>query len=129
MGTGITNAPPKQYIENVEDMDVYKKAYSVSLDVHKRSLQFPKIEQYAIADQIRRASKSICANLAEGFEKQFASKAEFRRFVLMALGSSGEMRTWSNYCKDLGYIELSTWQHWREEYSAISKMLRKLRFG
>jgi 23S rRNA-intervening sequence protein len=50
----------------VEDLEVFKKAYRISLDVHRRSLDFPPIEQYALGDQVRRASKGICANLAEG---------------------------------------------------------------
>ena len=59
----------------VEDLEVFKKAYRISLDVHRHSLNFPPIEQYALGDQVRRASKAICANLAEGFGRQAASKA------------------------------------------------------
>ncbi len=61
-----------------EDLEVFKKAYRVSLEVHRQSLTFPKIEQYALGDQLRRASKSICANIAEGFAKQGSSAAEFK---------------------------------------------------
>lgn len=50
-----------------ERLEVFKRVYRISLDVHRTSLKFPDIEQRALADQIRRASKSICANLAEGF--------------------------------------------------------------
>ena len=75
-----------------ERLEVFKRAYRVSLEIHRVSLSFPEIEQRALADQIRRASKSICANLAEGFGKQAHSKAEFRRFIGMALGSADEMR-------------------------------------
>ena len=64
----------------------------------------PKVEQYRLGDQIRRASKSICANLAEGFGKQSYSKAEFKRFIQMSIGSADEMRVWIRYCHDLGYI-------------------------
>ena len=53
-----------------EELEVFKRAYGVSLEIHKASLAFPKIEQYALADQIRRASKSICANIAEGLPNQ-----------------------------------------------------------
>ena len=84
----------------VEDLDVFKRAYRVSLEVHRSSLNFPPIEQYALGDQVRRASKGICANLAEGFGRQAASKAEFKRFVMMAMGSADEMRVWSRYCLD-----------------------------
>jgi four helix bundle protein len=110
-----------------ERLDVFKRAYRISLDVHRRSLGFPDIEQRALADQIRRASKSICANLAEGFGKQAHSKAEFRRFISIALGSADEMRMWVRYCLDLGYVDEATWIAWRDEYQAIAKMLQVLR--
>jgi four helix bundle protein len=109
-----------------EDLEVFKRAYRLSLEVHKASLLFPQIEQRALADQIRRASKSVCANLAEGVAKQAWSKAEFRRFVVMALGSSDEMRVWLRYCLDLGYIGEQQWQMWRGEYQEVSRMLQGL---
>src|SRR5690349_16634272 len=109
--------------KSFEDLDVFKKAYRISLEIHKATLKFPDIEQRSVADQIRRASKSVCANIVEGFAKQVHSKAEFRRFVMNALGSSDEMRMWIRYCLDLGYIDEQTWQRWRDEYHAISKML------
>ncbi len=109
-----------------EDLLVFQKAYRISLEIHRQSLTFPKIEQYALGDQVRRASKSICANIAEGFGKQSQSKAEFKRFVSMALGSAEEMRVWSRYCYDLGYIDQPTWQTWRDAYEEIAKMLNGL---
>ncbi len=96
------------------------------MEVHRASLIFPDIEQRAIADQVRRASKSICANVAEGFAKQAHSKAEFRRYLTMALGSADEMRLWARNCLDLGYIKESMWRHWRDEYTEIAKMLHGL---
>ncbi len=77
---------------DVEDLVVFRRAYAVSLDVHRASLRFPQIEQFGLGDQVRRASKSICANVAEGFGKQSHSVAEFRRFLSIAIGSSDEMR-------------------------------------
>ncbi len=109
-----------------ERLEVFQKAYQVSLDVHRASLAFPGIEQRALGDQVRRASKSICANIAEGFAKQGQSKAEFRRYLSMALGSAEEMRVWSRYCLDLGYIDEATWQSWRDTYQEIAKMLQGL---
>src|SRR5271165_3626310 len=80
-------------VEGFEDLDVFRRAYRVSLDVHRASLGFPRIEQqHGLADQVRRASKSIPANIAEGFGKQRLSGAEFQRFLAMAIGSADEMR-------------------------------------
>ena len=113
-------------IRDVEDLNVYRKAYLISLEIHRTSLQFPKIEQYALADQMRRASKSVCANLAEGFGKQSISKPEFKRYLLIAMGSADEMRVWVKYSEDLGYIPAKQAIAWRAEYQVIAKMLNGL---
>ena len=109
-----------------EDLEVFRRAYRVSLEVHRMSLGFPAIEQRALGDQVRRASKSICANIAEGFARQGRAPADFRRYLVMAIGSADEMRLWSRYCLDLGYINDAMWQAWRDEYQAIAKMLQGL---
>ena len=110
-----------------EDLAVFQRAYAISLAVHRRSLDFPAIEQRGLADQVRRASKSICANLAEGWGRRGFAPADFRRFVVMAVGSADEMRVWARYCLDLGYIDEAMWRLWCDEYTAISKMLQGLR--
>ena len=109
-----------------EELEVFKLAYRVSLEIHRVSLEFPPVEQYALADQVRRASKSICANIAEGFARQGQSPADFRRFLAMAMGSADEMRLWSRYCLDLGSIDEAMWKAWRDDYQTIAKMLRGL---
>jgi four helix bundle protein len=113
-------------VRSFEDLEVFKRAYRVSLDVHRASLRFPQVEQKALGGQMRRASKSVCANIAEGFGKQRQSRAEFRRFVMMAMGSADEMRVWLRYALDLGYIGEEKWRTWRDEYQQIAKMLQGL---
>lgn len=110
-------------IASFRDLEVYKKAYAISVNIHKTSLTFPKIEQYARADQIRRTTKSICANIAEGFAKQRSSKAEFKRFLLIALGSASETLVWIDYCHDMEYIDENIYKTWRSEYESIHRML------
>ena len=78
---------------DVWELDVFCRAYQLSLAVHQASHGWPKHEQYGgIADQLRRASKSVCALLAEGTGRQAGSEAEFRRYVVMALGSVEEAK-------------------------------------
>ncbi len=113
-------------VQSFEDLEVFKRAYRISLEVHRVTTDFPREEQYELGSQLRRASKSICANLAEGYAKQHISKAEFKRYVLIALGSSEERRVWLRYCLDLGYINEDQWNDWRQEYTEISKMLSGL---
>ena len=113
-------------VKSFEDLSVFRKAYKVSLEIHKISMNFPRMEQNGLGDQIRRASKSICANIAEGFAKQRYSSKEFKRYIMIATGSSDEMRVWIRYCLDLGYIEEEIWSRWRDSYKEISMMLQGL---
>ncbi len=116
----------KRESRSFEDLEVFQRAYRLSLLVHRKSLDFPAVEQRALADQVRRASKSVCANLAEGFAKWHASRAEFKRYVTIAIGSADEMRVWLRYCLDLDYIDEAEWLEWRGEYEQIAKMLHGL---
>jgi four helix bundle protein len=90
---------------SVEDLDVFKRAYRLSLELHRFSLDLPKIEQFGgLADQLRRASKSVCSLMAEGAGRQQGSPREFARYLTMAIGSAEETRLWCHYCLDLGYV-------------------------
>ena len=121
---GTTGKPE---VSSFEDLEVFRRAYRISLDLHRTSLQFPKVEQFGgLADQMRRASKSICGNIAEGFGKQRRSRAEFKRYLLMAIGSADEMQVWLKYCSDLEYIDRKACERWRDEYRQIARMLQGL---
>ena len=113
---------------NAEDLDVFKRAYALSIQLHRASLNFPKIEQYAgLADQLRRASKSVCGLIVEGGGRQAASPREFGRYLVMAVGSAEEARLWLRYAEDLGYLEPVRAQEWRAECGHIVRMLQGLK--
>ena len=119
--------PQRHYAQRFKDLVVYQKAFAVSLTIHQATLDFPKTEQYGgLADQMRRASKGICANLAEGFAKQQGSKPEFKRFVLMAIGSAHEMQVWIDYAAALNYADLKIANEWAVHYDEIVRMLQSL---
>src|ERR1700737_5208601 len=117
----------KPQVSSFEDLEVFRRAYRISLDLHRASLLLPKVEQFGgLADQMRRASKSICANIAEGFGKRRRSSAEFKRYLLMAIGSADEMQVWLRYCSDLEYVDRKQCAVWRDEYRQIARMLQGL---
>lgn len=111
-------------VKTFEDLIVYQRAYKASLEIHKVCVSLPEKERYCLEDQMRRASRSICANIAEGFSRQRSSGADYKRYLLMAIGSSDEMRVWLMYCIDLGYMSKDQSQLLRQEYSKVSKMLQ-----
>ena len=109
-------------IKSYRDLIVYKKAYNISLKIHEISLRLPDFEKYELASQIRRASKSISMNIAEGYARN-ASPQDVKRFFIMALGSCEEVRVQIDYLKDLRYITEEQKEEIEREYIEIGKML------
>ena len=105
-----------------KDLIVYKKSYEISLEVHRLSLKLPSFEKLELGSQIRRASKSIPMNIAEGYGRN-DSIDDFKRFLTMALGSCEEVKVQLDYCKDLGYLEDSQYQELIKKYAEVSKMI------
>jgi four helix bundle protein len=113
---------------DAEDLDVFRRSYRLSLDLHRVSLTFPRTEQYGgLADQMRRASKSVCALIVEGVGRQSSSPREFARYLAMAVGSAEETRLWCRYAADLGYAEAADVERWRDECRHVIRMLQGLR--
>ena len=87
-------------VSSFRDLIAYQKAYKMSLDIHKLTLSFPKFEQHELASQLRRASRSVTLNIAEGFGRKHRSTlADFRRFIVTALGSCDEVRVGLTFAK------------------------------
>ena len=114
-------------VGNVDDLVVFRRAYALSLEVHRASLEWPRAEQVGgIASQLRRSSKSVCALLMEGGGRLRRSRTEFARYLTMALGSADESRLWCRYAEDLGYVTAERGASWRDEYEQIARMLQGL---
>ena len=110
---------------NYRDLIVYQKSYSLTLEIYKIARTFPREELFALSSQIKCAAYSIPLNIAEGYGKK-ASANEFKRFILIALGSSDEMSVLLDLCKDLEFVEEKVHKHLSSEYQEIGKMLNKL---
>ncbi len=112
---------------NVDDLVVFRRAYALSLELHRASLGWPSVEQHGgIASQLRRSSKSVCALLMEGAGRLRRSRVEFERYLVMALGSADETRLWCRYAEDLGYATAEQAASWRGSYEEIARMLQGL---
>jgi four helix bundle protein len=115
------------YVENGKSLEVYKTAFELSLELHAVSLTFPKYEQYSLADQMRRASRSICANIVEGFDRQKYSKPEFKRFLMMSSSSAAEVGVWLDYAHAFKYITSPQHEKWSKICDQVNRMLQSLR--
>ena len=112
-------------VDSYKEYEVYKKSYRVALKIHQISLTFPDIERHELGSQIRRASKSIPLNFGEGYGKKDSAN-EFKRYVMMAIGSCDEMKILIDFAKDLKYIDEETHKELIEEYEIIGKMLYRM---
>ncbi len=112
-------------ITSYRDLDVYQRAMKALLAVHKMALKFPEYERYALADQVRRASKSVPTNIAEGYGRRKSAK-EFKHYLTMALGSANEMIVHLEIARELGYDTPENCGTLIEEYNVIGKMLYRL---
>ena len=103
---------------------MYQEAYRLALEVHQLTLGFPVIERFVLAEQIRRASKSIPANIAEGWGVQ--TGRNFAHFLGQALGSTDEMSVHLDFAKDLGYISPARHADLLDRYTVLGKRLYRL---
>ena len=96
----------EQGVRSFEDLVVWQEARQLAKQVYEVTRTFPKDEQFALTSQMRRASTSVTANIAEGFSRQtIADKANF---YSMALGSLTELQSFSYTALDVGYIDDAT---------------------
>ncbi len=112
-------------IQTVHDLKVYEFSYELAIKVFEISKKFPREEIYSLVDQIRRSSRSISANIREGFAKK-KYRDVFIRHLNDALGSSEETRTWLDFAKDCGYISQTEHDKLEQRYDEVSGMLYSL---
>lgn len=91
-------------IKSFRDLEVYKESYDLMLAVHNEVRKLPVYERNDLASQMRRASKSAPANIAEGWAKRRSEKT-FKNHLNDAVGSCNEMEVHLDIAKDLGYLE------------------------
>ncbi|MEK7449021.1 MAG: four helix bundle protein [Planctomycetota bacterium] len=114
-----------KHAESFRDLEVYKLARQLSREIYDVSKKFPKEEMYSLTDQIRRASRSVGAQIAEAwakrrYEKHFISK------LTDADGEQQETQHWIESALDCGYISDEQGKDWSLRYSSVGKMLNSM---
>jgi len=104
------------------DLKVYQLAYKLAMEVFNLSKSFPRDEIYSLTDQIRRSSRSVAANIAEGFRK--------RRYPNMLVsklsdcdGEATETQVWLDFAFDCGYLSKENHDRLTIGYEEVGKML------
>jgi four helix bundle protein len=108
-------------VRDFRKLQVWEKAHELTLAVYRSTTGFPKDELYGLTSQIRRASSSIPANIAEGCGRE--GDAEFKRFLQIALGSASELEYHLLLAHDLGYIDQVSYTRLEQNATEVKRML------
>jgi four helix bundle protein len=105
-------------IREFKELRVYQQAYDAATRIFELSNEWPKEETYSLTDQIRRSSRSVCANIAEAwrkrrYERHFVSK------LSDADAEAAETRTWLQFGRDSGYLAEGAFEKLDETYNQI----------
>jgi len=111
-------------MKTVEELDVFKLSHSLALEIFELTKPFPAGEKFGLVSQMRRAAYSIPMNLMEGGHR--LNRKEYRQFVGIAKGSTGEMKYQLLLVKDLKYIIEDKYFELLPQYERVSQMLTKL---
>jgi len=111
-------------MRNYKDLVVWEKAHRLTLVVYKSTRAFPKEEKFGLTSQMRRASASIAANLAEGCGRR--SDGEMGRFIQIAMGSGAELSYHLLLARDLGLLEKTMFDGMDSDLSEIMRMMSSL---
>lgn len=111
-------------VKSFEELEIWKKSIDLATTIYRLTFKEPLSKDYSLKDQIRRASTSVSNNIAEGFE--YGSNKQFVRFLRIAKGSLGEVRSQIIVLNKIGYINQVDYSSIYEECISISKQISKL---
>ncbi len=124
-GSTMNQANTSRLAKRVQDLDVYKEAFDTAMEIFKLTKPFPLEEKYSLTDQIRRSSRFVCANLAEGWRKR-KYKAVFVNKLLDAAQEAAETQTWLEFAVSCNYLGEDVYRRLYDKYEHIFAMLNTM---
>ena len=112
-------------IQKVRDLDIYNLSFDLAMEIYRLTLKFPKEEKYSLTDQIRRSSRSISGNIAEGFGMRHYA-ANFKRHLVDAMGSLEETKSWLEFSEACEYIKTDHFETLYKQYESLGAKIYKL---
>ena len=104
---GFVSEPPATGVVRHEQLEVYEIAFRAANAIFELTKSFPPEERYSLTDQIRKSSRSVCANIAEGWRKR-RYRAAFQSALNIAEAEAAETQTWLRFGVTCGYVGDST---------------------
>jgi four helix bundle protein len=108
-------------VRNFRELDVWKKAHGLTLEIYRLTATFPNQEKYGLTSQLQRAAASIGANLAEGCGRE--TDADFGRFIQIARGSASEVEYHLLLAHDLSLVSDIDYERLNAKINEVKRML------
>ena len=105
-------------IRSHTELETYQMAFKASMEIFELTKKYPKEETYSLTDQIRRSSRSVCANLAEAFRKRKYPK-HFVSKLSDCEGEAAETQVWLDFSLACNYIDENTYKSLFVKYDQI----------
>ncbi|MDJ1170767.1 four helix bundle protein [Roseofilum sp. BLCC_M154] len=112
----------KLLIKTHEDLEVYQMAFNAAMNIFELSKQFPKKERYSLTDQIRRSSRSVCANLAEAWRRG-RYQGSFLLRLNDAEAEAAETQVWLKFAVKCQYLNIDTARDLYRQYNRILALI------
>jgi four helix bundle protein len=112
-------------VRTYSNLLVYKQAYRLALDVLRLTKGFPRREQFELGRQLRNCSRSVAANIVEGWAKR-NSAGEFKRHLMIAIGECAETKFWIDLASDEQFVQSKQAGTLGSEYGKLGFMLHNL---
>lgn len=112
----------KKQINKPQDLEAYRVAYELAMEIFRASKAWPAEERYSLTDQIRRSSRSVCANLSESWAKR-RYLAHFTSKLTDADGENLETQTWLNFAHDCGYLDEQCFVEFLQGSEEVGRLL------
>ena len=112
-------------IKSFEDLEVYQLSYQLAMEIFQMSRKFPSEEKFSLTSQVIKSSRSVCANIAEGWGKRVYEK-KLKNHLIDANGSLDETKSWLAFAKDCGYIDKEEYQDKLDKAKHVGSKLYNL---
>ena len=109
-------------VRDFRELRVYQAAFAAAADIHQLSKRWPPEERYSLTDQIRRSSRSVCANIAEAWRKR-RYEAMFTAKLSDSDAESAETIVWLDFARHFGYVSETDTLRLTKSYEEVCAQL------
>ena len=108
-----------------QDLLAYKKGFTLAMNIYSLTKNFPKEEKYSLTDQIRRSSRSVCANIAESYRKRDYPR-HFQSKLTDSDAENSETQVWLEFAYHCDYLTQDNYNTYMKQSEEVGKLINHM---